>query len=102
MATVTGRDAAIGAANLTLVSSDPRILADALQLARATMSVSRINLAWAFGCSAIAIPLAAVGYPMLSEAPPVGPVAVGGGAWRRSGGSGPALRCGPAHERPYS
>ena len=38
MAVGTGTDAAIGAADLTLVSGDPRAIADALQLARAIMA----------------------------------------------------------------
>jgi P-type Cu+ transporter len=55
-------DAAIGAADLTLVSSDPSDLATAIQLARATITVIRANLAWASGYNVIAIPLAALGY----------------------------------------
>jgi Cu+-exporting ATPase len=62
MAVGTGTDAAIGAADLTLVGGDPRAIADALQLARATIAVSRANLIWAFGYNVIAIPLAALGY----------------------------------------
>ena len=62
MATGTGADAAIGAADLTLVSGDPAAIADAIELARATMTVIRVNLAWAFGYNVIAIPLAALGY----------------------------------------
>ena len=58
MAIGTGADAAIGAADLTLVSGDPRTIADALQLARATMAIGRANLSWAFGYNVIAIPLA--------------------------------------------
>ena len=62
MAVGTGTDAAIGAADLTLVSGDPAAIADAIELARATMSVIRANLGWAFGYNVIAIPLAALGY----------------------------------------
>ena len=62
MAIGTGTDAAIGAADLTLVSGDPAGIADAIQLARATMSVIRANLAWASAYNAVAIPLAALGY----------------------------------------
>jgi P-type Cu+ transporter len=62
MAVGTGTDAAIGAADLTLVSGDPGAVADALQLARAVMAVSRSNLIWAFGYNFAAIPLAALGY----------------------------------------
>jgi Cu+-exporting ATPase len=62
MAAGTGTDAAIGAADLTLVSGDPAGIPTAIQLAHATMRVIRANLAWAFGYNLIAIPLAALGY----------------------------------------
>jgi Cu+-exporting ATPase len=62
MAIGTGTDVAIGAADLTLVSGDPVAIADAVQLARAAMTVIRVNLGWAFGYNVIAIPLAALGY----------------------------------------
>ena len=62
MAVGTGTDAAIGAADLTLVSGDPRSMVDALRLARATLAVIHTNLAWAFGYNLVAIPLAAAGY----------------------------------------
>ena len=55
-------DAAIGAADITLVSGDPSDLATAIQLARATLRAIRANLAWASGYNVIAIPLAALGY----------------------------------------
>jgi len=58
----TGTDAAIGAADVTLVSGDPGSIADAIELSRATMTVIRANLIWAFGYNVIAIPLAALGY----------------------------------------
>ncbi|HYB87300.1 MAG TPA: heavy metal translocating P-type ATPase [Streptosporangiaceae bacterium] len=58
MAIGAGADAAIGAADLTLVSGDPRSITDALQLARATLAVSRANLCWSFGYNVVAIPLA--------------------------------------------
>ena len=62
MAAGTGADAAIGAADVTLVNGDPGSIADAIQLSRATMTVIRANLGWAFGYNLIAIPLAALGY----------------------------------------
>jgi Cu+-exporting ATPase len=62
MAIGTGTDVAIGAADLTLVSGDPAGIADAIGLARATRTVIRANLGWAFGYNVIAIPLAALGY----------------------------------------
>jgi len=62
MAMGTGTDAAIGVADVTLISGDPVGIADAIQLSRATMAVIRANLAWAFGYNVIALPLAALGY----------------------------------------
>jgi Cu+-exporting ATPase len=62
MAVGTGTDAAIGAADLTLVSGDPGAIPDAIQLARATLAIIRANLVWAFGYNLVAIPLAALGY----------------------------------------
>ena len=62
MAAGRGADAAIGAADLTLVSGDPAAIADAIELARATMTAIRANLAWASGYNVVAIPLAALGY----------------------------------------
>ena len=62
LAAGTGTDAAIGAADLTLVNGDPNTIAEALLLARATLTVIRGNLCWAFGYNAIAIPAAALGY----------------------------------------
>jgi Cu+-exporting ATPase len=62
MAAGRGTDAAIGAADLTLVSGHPAAIPDAIELARATMAIIRANLAWASGYNVIAIPLAALGY----------------------------------------
>ena len=62
MAVGTGADAAIGAADLTLVGGDPLSIVAAVELARATMAVIRANLAWASGYNLVAIPLAALGY----------------------------------------
>jgi len=62
MAIGAGTDAAMGAADLTLVSGDPLSIVSAIELARATMTVIRGNLAWASGYNLVAIPLAALGY----------------------------------------
>jgi P-type Cu+ transporter len=62
MALGSGTDAAIGAADLTLIGADPGGAADAIALAAATMTVIRANLGWAFCYNVIAIPLAALGY----------------------------------------
>jgi Cu+-exporting ATPase len=57
----TGTDAAIEAADLTLVGGDPRAAADAIALSRKTLATIKGNLGWAFGYNAAAIPLAASG-----------------------------------------
>ena len=57
----TGTDVAIEASDLTLVSGDLRAAADAIRLSQATLRTIKQNLAWAFGYSVAAIPLAAVG-----------------------------------------
>ena len=61
-ATGAGTDAAIGAADLTLIHDDPAAAADAIQLARATATVIRANLIWACAYNVIALPAAALGY----------------------------------------
>ena len=62
MAIGAGTDAAIGAADLTLTGNDPATAADAIQLARATAAVIRVNLVWACAYNVIALPAAALGY----------------------------------------
>ena len=57
----TGTDAAIEAADLTLVGGDPRAVADAIILSRKTLATIKGNLGWAFGYNAAALPLAASG-----------------------------------------
>ena len=66
----TGTDAAIEAADLTLVSGDLRAAGDAIRLARRTLATIKGNLFWAFAYNVAAIPLAAVGLlsPMLAGA----------------------------------
>jgi Cu+-exporting ATPase len=54
----TGADIAIEAADVTLVGGDPRAVADALALSRATMAVIRQNLFWAFAYNVVLIPVA--------------------------------------------
>jgi Cu+-exporting ATPase len=54
----TGADIAIEASDVTLVGVDPRAVADALALSRATMSVIRQNLFWAFAYNVVLIPVA--------------------------------------------
>ncbi|MEV0172191.1 heavy metal translocating P-type ATPase [Streptomyces sp. NPDC050803] len=66
----TGTDAAIEAGDLTLVRGDLRAAADAIRLARRTLSTIRSNLFWAFAYNIAALPLAAAGLlnPMLAGA----------------------------------
>ncbi|MDT9698093.1 heavy metal translocating P-type ATPase [Streptomyces sp. P17] len=65
-----GTDAAIGAADVTLVRGDIEALADAVRLARRTLGTIRTNLLWAFGYNAVTVPLAMVGLlnPMVAAA----------------------------------
>ncbi|MEJ7648359.1 MAG: heavy metal translocating P-type ATPase [Nakamurella sp.] len=66
----TGTDAAIQAADLTLVRGDLRSAGDAIRLSRRTLSTIRGNLFWAFGYNVAALPLAAAGLlnPMIAGA----------------------------------
>ncbi|MCX8565151.1 heavy metal translocating P-type ATPase [Mycolicibacterium mucogenicum] len=57
----TGTDAAIAAADLTLVKGDLRGAADAIRLARKTLATIKGNLFWAFAYNLAALPLAAFG-----------------------------------------
>jgi Cu+-exporting ATPase len=57
----TGTDAAIEAADLTLIRGDLQALPDAIALSRRTLGTIKGNLFWAFGYNAAAIPLAASG-----------------------------------------
>ncbi len=66
----TGSDAAIEAADLTLVRGDLRAAADAIRLSRRTLATIKANLFWAFAYNVAAIPLAALGYlnPLIAGA----------------------------------
>ena len=57
----TGTDVAIEASDLTLVSGDLRAAADAIRLARRTLTTIKANLFWAFAYNVAAIPLAMAG-----------------------------------------
>ena len=66
----TGTDAAIEAADITLVAGDLVAATDAIDLSRRTLRTIRGNLFWAFAYNAAAIPLAALGLlnPMIAGA----------------------------------
>ncbi len=66
----TGTDAAIEAADLTLVRGDLRAAVDAIRLSRRTLATIKANLFWAFAYNAAAVPLAAAGYlnPLIAGA----------------------------------
>ncbi|MFG1743123.1 heavy metal translocating P-type ATPase [Micromonospora chalcea] len=66
----TGTDAAIEAADLTLVRGDLTAAADAIRLSRRTLAIIKGNLFWAFAYNVAALPLAAAGLlnPMLAGA----------------------------------
>jgi Cu+-exporting ATPase len=57
-----GTDAAIGAADITLVREDMRAVVDAVRLTRRTLTTIRANLVWAFGYNVVTVPLAATGW----------------------------------------
>ncbi|MBK4348944.1 cadmium-translocating P-type ATPase [Lacisediminihabitans sp. G11-30] len=56
-----GTDAAIAASDITVVSGDLLVVADAVRLSRRTLGVIRGNLFWAFAYNVAAIPLAMLG-----------------------------------------
>ncbi len=70
MAMGTGTDAAIEAADVTLVRGDLQTVPQALRLASRTLRVIKQNLFWAFSYNIAAIPLAALGLlnPMIAGA----------------------------------
>jgi Cu+-exporting ATPase len=57
----SGTDVAMHAAGVTLMRSDPRLIADAIDISRRTTRKIQQNLFWAFIYNLIGIPLAAAG-----------------------------------------
>lgn len=57
----SGTDVAMHAAGVTLLRSDPRLVATAIGISRATVRKIRQNLFWAFVYNIVGIPLAAMG-----------------------------------------
>ncbi len=57
-----GTDAARNAADLTIMTNDPRAVADGISLSRSTLRTVKGNISWAFSYNAIALPLAITGY----------------------------------------
>jgi Cu+-exporting ATPase len=66
----TGADVAMQTAGITLMRGDPLLIADALEISRATYRKIRQNLFWAFFYNVIGIPLAGLGLlnPMIAGA----------------------------------
>jgi copper-transporting P-type ATPase V len=64
----TGADVAIEAADLTLMSGDPRLVPTSIDLSRRTLRTIKQNLFWAFAYNIAAIPLAVLGLlnPMIA------------------------------------
>jgi len=58
----TGTDIAMETAGITLMRPDPRLVAAALDVSRATTRKIRQNLFWAFVYNVIGVPLAAFGF----------------------------------------
>lgn len=58
----TGTDVAIESAGITLLNKDLRSVVSAIKLSKATVSIIKLNLFWAFGYNVILIPAAMLGF----------------------------------------
>ncbi len=65
-----GTDAAIAASDITIISGDLLVVADAVRLARRTLGTIKGNLFWAFAYNVAALPIAMLGLlnPLLAGA----------------------------------
>jgi P-type Cu+ transporter len=65
-----GTDAAIAASDITVISGDLLVVADAIRLSRRTLGIIKGNLFWAFAYNVAAIPIAMLGLlnPLLAGA----------------------------------
>ena len=57
----SGTDVARNVADLTVMTDDPRAVADGIALSRRTLTTVKANLAWAFSYNLVALPLALTG-----------------------------------------
>ena len=63
-----GTDIAIHSSDLTLMSSDLRLVIEAIDLSKATLKNIHQNFIWAFSYNLVAIPLAATGHMSMALA----------------------------------
>ena len=57
----SGTDVARNTADITIMTDDPRAVADGIALSRQTLNTVKANLAWAFSYNLVALPLALTG-----------------------------------------
>ena len=100
----SGTDVAISAADIIVLRDDLGVVPEALGLARATLTVIRRNLAWAFAYNVAAIPVAASGFlnPLIAGAAMAASsafVVASSLRLRRFGQTGPIARTGPEPAR---
>jgi Cu+-exporting ATPase len=57
----SGTDVARNTADLTIMTDDPRAVANGIALSRQTLKTIKLNLAWAFSYNVVALPLAITG-----------------------------------------